>query len=245
MADITSDSVIGIIGALEEEIKLLRGLLKDTQAVSIGNYEFTKGLLENRQVVLLCCGIGKVQAAAGCAILIERFKPSLIINIGAAGGLDKTMSLGDVIIASGLLYHDVNVTALNFAPGQIPGQPEIFSVSEELIVKAERAVNELKAEKLLPASLKSVRGLVGSGDSFVCEDIHIESLKKTFPELKAVEMEGAAIAHTCALLNTPCLIIRALSDIAGTESPVSFEQFLPLAAKHSAEIVRRFIVTSG
>jgi adenosylhomocysteine nucleosidase len=165
----------------------------------------------------------------------------LVFNTGSAGGIDRSLSFGDVIIADGLLYHDVDVTAFNYAPGQIPGQPQIFAVDGELILKAEKAVDELKAEKNLPESLNHVRGLIGSGDAFVCDPAHIEELKKTFPKLKAVEMEGAAIAHTCTLFNVPFLIIRALSDVAGVESPVTFDQFLPMAARHTVEIVRRFI----
>ena len=165
----------------------------------------------------------------------------MIFNTGSAGCIDPSLSFGDVIIADGLLYHDVDVTAFDYEPGQIPGQPQIFALREEDIHNAEKAVDELKAEKVLSESLNHVRGLIGSGDTFVCDPAHIEKLKKTFPKLQAVEMEGAAIAHTCALFNVPSLIIRSLSDIAGVESPVAIEQFTPMAAKHSAEIVRRFI----
>jgi adenosylhomocysteine nucleosidase len=233
--------MIGIIGAMEEEVILLRSLMENKRTDSAGNFEFLCGTLEGREIVLLRCGIGKVQAAAGCAILIDRFRPVLVFNTGSAGGIDRSLSFGDVIIADGLLYHDVDVTAFNYAPGQIPGQPQIFAVGGDLILKAEKAVDELKAEKILPESLNHVRGLIGSGDAFVCDPVHIEELKKTFPKLKAVEMEGAAIAHTCTLFKVPFLIIRALSDVAGVESPVTFDQFLPVAARHTVEIVRRFI----
>jgi adenosylhomocysteine nucleosidase len=233
--------MIGIIGAMEEEIALLRSFMENTRNVCFGSFKFIAGKLEGRDVALLRCGIGKVQAAAGCAILIEKYKPVLVFNTGSAGGIDRSLTFGDVIIADGLLYHDVDVTAFNYAPGQIPGQPQIFQVSGDLIEKAEMAVDELKAEKILPESLNHVRGLIGSGDAFICDPVRIDLLIKTFPGLRAVEMEGAAIAHICALFNIPSLIIRSLSDIAGVESPLTSEQFLPLAAKHSAEIVRRFI----
>jgi adenosylhomocysteine nucleosidase len=233
--------MIGIIGAMEEEVTLLRSFMEQPERDSAGNFEFISGKLEGRDVVLLRCGIGKVQAAAGCAILIDRFKPGLVFNTGSAGGIDAALSFGDVIIADGLLYHDVDVTAFKYEPGQIPGQPQIFAASEDLIKRAEKAVDELKSEKILPESMNHVRGLIGSGDAFICDPVRIEMLKKLFPKLKAVEMEGAAIAHTSALFNVPSLIIRALSDIAGVESPITSDQFLPLAAKHSAEIVRRFI----
>lgn len=233
--------MIGIIGAMEEEVSLLRSFMEQSRKESIGNFEFIKGKLEGKDVVLLRSGIGKVQAAVGCTLLIDRFAPGLVFNTGSAGGLDTSLSFGDVIIASGLLYHDVDVTAFKYAPGQLPGQPQVFAVSDDLIQMAEKAVDELKGERILPESLNHVRGLIGSGDAFICDPVRIETLKKLFPKLMAVEMEGAAIAHTCALFNIPSLIIRALSDIAGVESPVTSDQFLPLAAKHSAEIIRRII----
>ncbi|MCL2319264.1 MAG: 5'-methylthioadenosine/adenosylhomocysteine nucleosidase, partial [Treponema sp.] len=233
--------MIGIIGAMEEEVVLLRSFLEQPRKESSGSFEFITGKLEGRDVVLLRCGIGKVQAAAGCAVLIDRFRPKLVFNTGVAGGIDSSLTFADVIIADGLLYHDVDVTAFKYAPGQIPGQPQIFKVPGDYIAAAEKAVDELKAEKILPETLNHVRGLIGSGDVFVCKGAHIEKLKKLFPGLRAVEMEGAAIAHCSALFNTPALVIRSLSDIAGVESPVTSEQFTPLAAKHSAEIVRRFI----
>ena len=233
--------MIGIIGAMEEEVILLRSFMEEPQKETVGKFEFTSGKLDGRDVVLLRCGIGKVQAAAGCTVLIDRFRPKLVFNTGVAGGLDKSLSFGDVIIADGLLYHDVDVTAFKYAPGQIPGQPQIFAVPGEHILSAEKAVDELKAEKVLPGNLNHLRGLIGSGDVFVCNPAHIENLKKLFPKLAAVEMEGAAIAHTSALFDVPALVIRSLSDVAGVESPVTYEQFKPTAAKHSAEIVRRFI----
>ena len=226
---------------MEPEVIMLRNLLTDVTRQTAGIFELYQGKLDGKSVVLLRCGIGKVNAAIGCALLIDRFRPKLIFNTGVAGGIDTSLTFGDVIIAEELLYHDVDVTAFKYAPGQIPGQPQVFKIPEEHILNAEKAVDELKAEKILPESLNHVRGLIGSGDAFVCDPVHIEKLKKLFPEIKAVEMEGVAIAHTSALFNIPALIIRSLSDIAGVESPVTSEQFTPLAAKHSAEIVRRFI----
>lgn len=233
--------MIGIIGAMEEEVKLLLSSMDKVETESAGKFKFTRGKLENHDVALLRCGVGKVQAAAGCAVLIDRYKPSLVFNTGSAGGIDKALTFGDVIIADGLVYHDADVTAFNYAPGQIPGQPQIFAAGENYMRDAEKAIDELKAEKILPETLNHTRGLIGSGDVFLCDPARIEELKKIFPALKAVEMEGAAIAHTCALFNIPSLIIRSLSDIAGVESPITSEEFLPMAARHSAEIIRRFI----
>jgi adenosylhomocysteine nucleosidase len=151
------------------------------------------------------------------------------------------LTFGDLIIADGLLYNDVDVTAFNYKPGQIPGQPQIFQVPEDLIRLAEKSMDELKAERALPETIGHVRGLIGSGDVFMHQPERIEAVRTLFPGMKAVEMESAAIAHACSLFKIPAVIIRALSDIAGVDSPVTSEEFLPIAAKNSAELVRRII----
>ncbi|MDR3138305.1 MAG: 5'-methylthioadenosine/S-adenosylhomocysteine nucleosidase [Treponema sp.] len=237
--------MIGIIGAMEDEVALLRGAITEGKAENLGGFNFFSGSLEKQPVVLLRCGVGKVNAAVGCALLIQRYHPSLVINTGSAGGIDPALKFGDAVISDGLLYHDVDVTAFGYAPGQLPGQPAVFPVPGDLIQLAERAVDGLKGEGRLPAGFNHVRGLIGSGDVFMHDPERIVAVRRIFPALKAVEMEGAAIAHSCALFSVPALIIRALSDIAGTESPLAFKEFLPIASKHSAEIVRRIIRDYG
>jgi adenosylhomocysteine nucleosidase len=237
--------MIGIIGAMEEEVALLLSAMDDRKTGTPGPFEFISGTLEGKDVVLLRCGIGKVNAAVGCALLIRGYAPELVINTGSAGGInhsnEPSLSFGDVIISDGLLYHDVDVTAFDYAPGQLPGQPPVFPVPPGLVRAAERAVDELKGEGVLPGGLNHVRGVIGSGDVFMHEPERIEWVRKTFPQVRAVEMEGAAIAHACALFKVPAIIIRALSDIAGVESPVTSNEFLPIAAKNSSEIVRRIV----
>ncbi|MDR2028364.1 MAG: 5'-methylthioadenosine/S-adenosylhomocysteine nucleosidase [Treponema sp.] len=233
--------MIGIIGAMENEVLMLRCAMEEVQTETLGGFEFYAGVLEKRPVVLLRCGIGKVNAAVGCALLINRYHPDFVINTGSAGGLDPSLDFGDAVISDGLVYHDVDVTAFGYAPGQLPGLPAVFPVSEALIVLAEQAVDELKKETVLPGEFNHVRGLIGSGDVFMHESGRIDAVRSLFPAIRAVEMEGAAIAHACALFKVPALIIRALSDIAGAESPVKFEEFLPVASKHSGEIVRRIV----
>jgi adenosylhomocysteine nucleosidase len=233
--------MIGIIGAMEDEVTLLRGQLRNVRAESAGGFEFFTGELEGKPAALLRCGIGKVNAAVGCALLINRFHPQAVINTGSAGGIDPSLNFGDAIISSALAYFDVDVTAFGYAPGQLPAMPPVFEVPEALARRAEEAVDALKQEGILPPSFNHIRGLIGSGDVFVHEGEYIARLRRHFPDLCAVEMEGAAIAHACFLFGVPALIIRALSDIAGAESPVKFDEFLPVASKHSAEIVRRIV----
>jgi adenosylhomocysteine nucleosidase len=233
--------MIGIIGAMENEVGLLCETMGKYSVQKAGEFEFNTGKIEGKDVTVLRCGIGKVNAAVGCALLIRQFKPSCIINTGSAGGIHSGLKVGDAVISTGLLYHDVDVTAFKYAPGQLPGQPQIFPADETLVKAAEDAVDELKAEKILPASFTHCRGIIGSGDIFMHEPERIDAVRRLFPDIAAVEMEGAAIAHCCRLFSVPVLVIRALSDIAGAESPVSFDEFLPVASKHSAHIVMRIV----
>ncbi|MDR2305486.1 MAG: 5'-methylthioadenosine/S-adenosylhomocysteine nucleosidase [Treponema sp.] len=233
--------MIGIIGAMEDEITLLRRAIEDAGAANISGIEFYTGKLEGKDVALLRCGICKVNAAIGATLLIHTYRPELVINTGSAGGVDPTLHFGDAVIAEGMVQHDVDVTAFNYVLGQVPGGPPMYSAPEEIIRKAEEAVNQLKAEKILPSDFNHVRGIIASGDIFVHSREVFDHIRKNFPEARAVEMEGAAIAQTCAAFQVPSLIIRALSDVANSESPVDFSEFLPMASKHSAEIVRRII----
>jgi adenosylhomocysteine nucleosidase len=204
-------------------------------------FEFFTGKLEKKPVALLRCGIGKVNAAVGCALLINRFSPDLVINTGSAGGLDPSLKFGDTVISSALLYHDVDVTAFGYAPGQLPKMPAVFEVPEDLIRRGEAAVDSLRKEGILPEDFNHVRGVIGSGDIFMHEPDRIAEIHRVFPAMAAVEMESTAIAQACYLFSVPALIIRSLSDIAGAESPVKFDEFLPIASKHSSEIVRRIV----
>ncbi|MDR0301723.1 MAG: 5'-methylthioadenosine/S-adenosylhomocysteine nucleosidase [Treponema sp.] len=233
--------MIGIIAAMEKELSILRDAMGKFETNKTGGFEFYTGKIEGQDVTLLCCGIGKVNAAVGCALLIQQFKPACVINTGSAGGIDPSLKVGDAIISTGLIYHDVDVTAFNYAPGQLPRQPQIFPVDEKLVKVAQDAVDELKREDALPASFNHCRGLIGSGDVFMHEPERIAQVRSIFPDIAAVEMEGTAIAHCCYLFSVPALVIRALSDVAGTESSVSFDEFLPIAARHSADIVIRIV----
>ncbi|MDR2182302.1 MAG: 5'-methylthioadenosine/S-adenosylhomocysteine nucleosidase [Treponema sp.] len=237
---------VGIIGAMEKEIELLRGLMRDVSGPDItccerGGFSFTRGKLDGKDAVLLRCGIGKVNAAVGTALLIDHYRPDVVIHTGSAGGIGAGLSFGDVVIGEGLLYHDVDVTVFNYEPGQIPGMPAVYPVPEDLIEKAERAVDELTAEGVLPAAFHHTRGIIGSADAFMHDERKIAEIARRFPAMRAVEMEGAGVAQACFLFKTPCLVIRALSDVAGSESPMTHDEFLPVAAKNSCEIVRRIV----
>ncbi|MDR3301022.1 MAG: 5'-methylthioadenosine/adenosylhomocysteine nucleosidase [Spirochaetaceae bacterium] len=236
--------MIAIIGALEEEISLLRGEMEGVRTEKTACFEFFVGKLCGKDAVLLRCGVGKVQAAVGCSVLISRYAPDFVINTGCAGGVNPPgappLNFGDAVISNALAYHDVDVTAFNYAPGQLPGRASAFFPVQEALVKAmENAVRELKSEQLLPADFKAVAGLICSADAFIADSKKAIALTAVFPGLRAVEMEGAAIAHACTLFEVPFIVLRCLSDIAGEESTVTYDEYLPIAAKNSSAIVKR------
>ncbi|MDN7226908.1 5'-methylthioadenosine/S-adenosylhomocysteine nucleosidase [Planococcus sp. N064] len=221
---------IGVIGAMEEEVELLRGSLENAQVSEIANCEFTSGTYKGQDVVLLKSGIGKVNAAMSTTLLLQQFKPDVVINTGSAGGFDQALEVGAIVISDEVRHHDVDVTVFGYEMGQVPQLPAAFRSDEKLIDLAVKAVEELGEH---PYGV----GLIATGDSFMNDPKRVEKVRAFFPSMKASEMEAAAVAQVCHQFNVPFVVIRALSDIAGKESNISFDEFLPVAAKHSTEIV--------
>ena len=225
---------IAVIGAMEEEVELLRKALENPKVTTIANSEYTIGTYHNKEVILLKSGIGKVNAAMSTTILLHEFKPDVVINTGSAGGYDPNLDVGAIIISDEVRHHDVDVTIFDYEMGQVPQMPAAFKSDEHLMKVAQEAVNEIGEHQVGV-------GLVCSGDSFMNDPERVEKVRTYFPQMKAVEMEAAAVAQVCYQFKTPFVVIRALSDIAGKESNISFDEFLPVAAKHSTEIVLKTI----
>ncbi|WP_083547441.1 5'-methylthioadenosine/S-adenosylhomocysteine nucleosidase [Virgibacillus halodenitrificans] len=221
--------MIGIIGAMDEEVALLVSKTKEKEEILIANCVFIKGKIEGKKVVILKSGIGKVNAAMATTILHEKFNPSHVINTGSAGGFSNRLEVGDIVISTEVVHHDVDVTAFNYAYGQVPGMPAMFPVDTELAAKAIAAV------QTLPISYE--QGIIATGDSFMDDAERVAWVKEKFPSMIAAEMEAAAIAQVCHQYNTPFVIIRALSDIAGKESSITFDAFLQKAAENAANLI--------
>ncbi|MGM9945743.1 MAG: 5'-methylthioadenosine/S-adenosylhomocysteine nucleosidase [Lysinibacillus sp.] len=225
---------IAVIGAMEQEVELLRNALTNAETQTIANSEYTTGTYEGKEVVLLKSGIGKVNAAMSTTILLHTFKPDVVINTGSAGGYDPALEVGAVVISDEVRHHDVDVTIFDYEMGQVPQMPPAFKSDEKLMDIAKLAVTEVGEHQYGV-------GLICSGDSFMNDPVRVEKVREYFPQMKAVEMEAAAVAQVCHQFGTPFVVIRALSDIAGKESNISFDEFLPVAAKHSTEIVLKAI----
>lgn len=225
---------IAVIGAMEQEVELLRNEIENAETKNIANSEFTAGTYKNHEIILLKSGIGKVNAAMTTSILLNEYNPDYVINTGSAGGYDPTLEVGAIVISDEVRHHDVDVTAFGYEIGQVPQLPAAFKANPYLMDLAEEAVKEIGQHQ-------SATGLIATGDIFMHNPEKVEIVRSNFPLMKACEMEAAAVAQVCHQFNVPFVVIRALSDIAGKESSISFDEFLPVAAKHSTEIVLRVL----
>lgn len=219
----------GLIGAMDEEIAFLLEKMTDKKEHIIANSLFVEGKINDQAVVLLKSGIGKVNAAMATTILMERFQPNVVINTGSAGGFSHNLSVGDIVISQEVVHHDVDATAFDYEYGQVPRLPATFKADQQLLNRTKHVMEQL--------DLNYEVGLIATGDSFMSDEAKITRLKEIFPDTLAAEMEGAAIAQVCYQYNVPFIIIRAISDVAGKDSPVSFEQFLDRAAKNATQII--------
>lgn len=225
---------IAIIGAMEQEVEILRGKIETPNSREIAGCEFIEGTIGQHDVILVKSGIGKVNAAVATTLLIQNYSPDAILNTGSAGGFKESLEVGTVVISDEVRHHDVDATAFGYEIGQVPGMPSAYPADEKLIRIAKEAVEEIGEH---PHAI----GLIASGDVFMSDAARVELVKGQFPTMIAAEMEAAAVAQVCHQFGTPFVVIRALSDIAGKEASLSFDEFLPLAAKHSSEIVMQAI----
>ena len=220
----------GIIGAMEPEVAILKAKLANCETSTHAGYIFYQGQLDNNDVVIVQSGIGKVAAALATAILIDKFQPDYVVNTGSAGGFDSRLKVGDVVVSSEVRYHDVDVTAFGYEIGQLPENPAAYIPHKTLVTAAKKGIEQLDG-------IQAMVGLITTGDTFMTKDDDIAKARANFPTMAAVEMEGAAIAHTCHQFKVPFVIIRSLSDIAGKESPTSFDEYLETASVNSSQLV--------
>ncbi|TLS39308.1 5'-methylthioadenosine/S-adenosylhomocysteine nucleosidase [Pseudalkalibacillus caeni] len=225
---------IGVIGAMDEEVEILLDKLEGREDKAIAGCEFSTGTYDGQDVILLKSGIGKVNAAMSTTLLNQIYKPDYVINTGSAGGFHKDLQVGDTVISTEVRHHDVDATVFGYEYGQVPQMPASFTPDPFLVKVAEKCAEEISEHKV-------VKGLIATGDSFMSDPERVDFVRSKFDNLYAAEMEAAAIAQVCQQFEIPFVIIRALSDIAGKESNVSFEQFLETAAVNSADLVLKIV----
>lgn len=227
--------VIGIIGAMEEEVALLKQDMDVHETVEVASMSFCKGELCGRDVVVVRSGIGKVNAGVCAQILVDRFGVNVLINTGIAGSLDPAIDIGDMVISTDLVEHDVDATGFGYPVGQIPRMETFSFPADEVLVEEAKAANE----EANP-DIHTFTGRIVSGDQFVSSLEVKEHLVHTFHGM-CTEMEGAAIAHAAYLNQISCVIIRAISDKADNSATEDYPTFEKKAIEHSVRLVRNLL----
>ena len=221
---------LGIIGAMEQEVETLLSLLEERNTTTHAGVAFHEGRLDGKDVVVVQCGIGKVNAALCVQMLCDFYGVTHLVNTGIAGSLDAALDIGALVISEDAMYHDVDVTNFGYVPGQMAGMPASFPADSALVNAAFAA-----AEAVNPGHTRL--GRVASGDQFVCSD---EQKARIIADTGAncTEMEGAAIAQAAYRNGVPFVIIRAISDKADNSADMDYPTFERIAAHRCAAVTR-------
>jgi len=226
---------IGIIGAMDVEVANLKEAMKKEREVVRAGMRFCEGTIGGTEVVVVQCGIGKVNAGLCVQILCDLFDVTHLINTGVAGSLDEEINVGDVVVSIDAMYHDMDVTGLGYVPGQVP-QMDVLSFAADPMLR-EAAV---KACREAAPEIGVFEGRVVSGDQFICDRAKKNEIKKIFGGL-CTEMEGAAIAQAAYVNGVPFVIVRAISDKADESVIVAYDVFEAQAAKHCTSIIEHMV----
>lgn len=225
----------GIIGAMQEETAPFLKSLENPVTEKVGTHDYVTATYKGHEVVLVTSGIGKVCAAIAVSTLYLKYHVDCVINTGTAGGIGKGLKIGDLVLATDMAYHDVDVTFFGYKKGQVPRYEQIFHSAPDLIEKATATAESLKKEGLFKPQVH--QGMCLSGDKFFSEKAQGIALLKDFPETIILEMESTAVGQACADFNLPCLIIRSVSDTVEGDCPDDFNKFVDLASTNGARLV--------
>ena len=229
--------MLGIIGAMEEEVAGLKDKMTVSRTIKKASMEFWEGVLEGTSVVVVRCGVGKVNAAICAQILADEFHVTAIVNTGIAGSLKKEINIGDIVLSTDALQHDMDATGFGYSYGVIPQMDNsIFQGDEKLLTLAKECCEQVNPD------ISVFSGRVVSGDQFISDKGKKDWIAQQFHGF-CTEMEGAAIAQTAYLNQIPFLIIRTISDKADDSAHMDYAEFERKAIQHSVnlmtEIARR------
>ena len=225
---------LGIIVAMEVEVSLLREQLEAPSASQRAGMTFWSGLLRGMPVVIVPCGVGKVNAALCVQVMADLYGVTHVVNTGIAGSLDASLEIGEIVISSDVMYHDVQVGTIgNYPRGQVPGMDvRAFPVDRTLGALAARMCSE--------QGIAYRTGRIVSGDQFICDSEIKAEIARQCGGL-CVEMEGAAVAQAAYMSGVPFLVIRAMSDSADDDAAMTYYEFKERACRQTAGIVRRML----
>ena len=223
--------MIGIIGAMDEEVAILKESMEVQDMMERTGMTFVKGIMSGKEVVVVRSGIGKVNMGICAQILIDCFGVDTLINTGVAGSLDADINIGDIVISTDAVQHDVDATVFGYKVGEIPRMDtSYFEADKDLIELAKKTCDEVNPD------IHSYVGRVVSGDQFISDNKKKHYLINEFDGYCA-EMEGAAMAQAAHLNQIPFIILRAISDKADQEAAGSYEEFEKAAIKHIVRLV--------
>lgn len=224
---------IGVIGALDAEVREIISRLENRRSETVGSIEFNLGELFGKRVAVARCGVGKVFAAICAEAMIIKYSPRLIVNSGVGGALDKSLRPLDIVFADRLVQHDMDTSPLGDPVGLISGINKVFFDSDK------RAI-ELLSATADSLGINYTVGTIATGDRFICDRSDKELITSRFGAA-ACEMEGGAIAHTAYVNGTPFAVVRAISDSADGDACMDYAAFLPQAAKTSTALTLALI----
>lgn len=229
---------IGIIGAMASEVGHLKGELVDAEVTTVAGMDFCSGRLGEKDVVVVQCGIGKVNAGVCVQVLCDRFGVTHVINTGVAGSLDDRLDIGDLVVSTDCVQHDFTVEPLGYAAGEIPGVGAVSFAADPALREAVLAA----AAEVAP-QITAVPGRVASGDQFISAQADKDRIINGFGA-SCCEMEGSAIAQVAYLNGLPFVVVRAISDKPGSEDQaMDYATFEAQAAEHCAKIVDHMVKT--
>ncbi|SDH85310.1 adenosylhomocysteine nucleosidase [Alteribacillus persepolensis] len=234
-AEAADESKVGIIGPMEVEIDILRSNMDIEKEHDIAGLTFYEGTLKDQNIVLVQSGIGKVNASVAAQALISEFNVDTLINSGVAGSIHPDVGLGDIVISTQTVHHDMDETAKGYEPGQIPDMDVLyFKADEELISLAEEGTTGL------PDYVDVFTENVATGDQFIHSEEKSQWIRDTF-DAYVVEMEGAAVGQIAYLNDIPYVVIRSASDDAGEEAADIQENFVEEAAQNSSHVIENIL----
>lgn len=225
----------GIIGAMEVEVASLKEAMETKRCVKRAGMDFFEGVLEGHEVIIVRSGIGKVNAAVCTQILVDEFHVDAVLNTGVAGSLKAEINIGDIVVSTDVVHHDMDAVNFGYPLGQIP-QMSVFSFTAD---EGLRTIAKEVSKKVNP-DIGVFEGRIVSGDQFISDKIRKEKISTEFGGF-CTEMEGAAIAQTAWLNEVPFVIIRAISDKADDSADMDYGTFEKMAAENSVRLVRGFL----
>ena len=227
--------MLGIIGAMDEEVSKLKEEMSDVVIASRASMDFYKGTMAGKDVVVVRSGIGKVNAGICTQILVDVYGVDAVINTGIAGSLNADIDIGDIVLSTDALQHDMDATGFGYEPGVIPRMETSVFIADESL----RSIAKACCERVNP-DIKVFEGRVVSGDQFISDKAVKDRICDNFAGY-CTEMEGAAIAQAAYLNNIPFLIIRAISDKADDSATEDYPTFEAKAIEHSVKLVKAIV----